>query len=150
METPVSGSGQPSLARPQVSQFSLLSLILRGGVIISATIIAFGLILFLITGTSGYTADTGTKRDYTAFHDEANGGPLYFPLNPPEIIEGVAQFKPFAIIMLGLILLIATPVLNVALAGLSFLKQRDLAFTLISLFVLAILALSFLLGKAGG
>lgn len=132
---------------------SLLSLILRGGVILSAAIIAFGLLLFLITGQSGYILDTQAEKasaqQYFAYH-AANPGEVYFPVNPVEIWQGVLNFKAFAIIMFGLGLLILTPVMNVALAAFGFLRQRNLAFTLISLFVLAVLVLSFLLGKIEG
>jgi len=131
----------------------ILSLILRGGVILSATIIAFGVVLFLLTGQSGYATVSGTGASevsqYLAFH-EAGKGQIYFPTNPLEVWQGVISLKPFALIMLGLMLLIATPVLNVIVAATGFVKARNLAFTLISLFVLAVLILSFFLGKAGG
>ena len=52
--------------------------------------------------------------------------------------------------MAGLILLIATPVARVAVSVLVFVVERDGAFVLITLFVLILLLLSFLLGKAGG
>jgi uncharacterized membrane protein len=132
---------------------SILSLVLRGGVIISASIIAFGMILFLLTGQSGYATVSGTGpsevNQYLSFHGSGNGQ-LYFPTNPLEIWQGVIALKPFAVIMLGLVLLIATPVLNVLVAAIEFIQQRNRAFTLISLFVLAVLILSFFLGKAGG
>jgi uncharacterized membrane protein len=135
-------------------QTSVLSLVLRGGVIISACIIAFGMILFLLTGQSGYAslnsgASGNEVNQYLSFHQTGNGQ-LYFPTNPVEIWQGVTSLKPFALIMLGLVLLIATPILNVTVAAIEFIQQRNRAFSLISLFVLAVLVLSFFLGKAGG
>lgn len=133
----------------------LLSLVLRGGVIVSATLVVFGLALFFITGQSGYASGSlnaaGGSQQFTTFHDIANSGsPLYFPTAPAEIWHGSMALKPFALIMLGLVVLIATPVLNLLLAGWGFLQQKNWAFSLITLAVISILALSFFLGKAGG
>ena len=145
---------QDQKTRDKSIQTSILSLILRSGVIISASIIAFGMILFILTGQSGYaTVSSGAGgnevNQYLSFH-KTGSGQLYFPTNPVEIWQGVTSLKPFALIMLGLVLLIATPVLNVTVAAIEFIQQRNRAFTLISLFVLAVLILSFFLGKAGG
>jgi len=131
----------------------LLSLVLRGGVILSAAIVGFGLVLLLVTGQTGYTLDTGKGgsqlSNLLAYHDE-NSANLYFPINPVEIWQGLISLKPFGIIMFGLTVLIITPVLNILLITLSYLRQRNLIYTLISLFVLTVLTLGFFLGKAGG
>jgi uncharacterized membrane protein len=49
----------------------------------------------------------------------------------------------------GLLLLILTPILRVAVSVLMFLLERDRPFVLITAAVLAALVLSFLLGKTG-
>lgn len=134
----------------------LLSLVLRGGVIVSAALIILGLGLFLITGQSGYAAgnlysSSGGDQQYITFHEIADPGQkIYFPSEPLQIWQGSLAFKPFALIMLGLLVLIATPVLNLVLAGWGFARQKNWAFNLITLVVLAILIISFLVGKAGG
>ena len=71
-----------------------------------------------------------------------------FPTTPGDVLAGVAQFKPYAFIALGLLLLIATPVLRVAASVVIFLLERDYAYVFITLIVLLILIVSFLLGKA--
>src|SRR4051812_47391742 len=92
----------------------LLSLVLRGGVIVSAALVVFGLALFVITGQGGYDggnlyAATGGSQQFTTFHDLANSGnPVYFPTDFYEIWQGSLALKPFALIMLGLVVLIAT------------------------------------------
>ena len=131
---------------------ALLSLVLRGGVGVSVGFIVLGLALFVFTGQSGYTENIKAGvNGFTAFHDTVNsGGPLYFPVSPAEIWQGVVAFKPFAFIMFGLLVLIATPVLNLFLAGWGFLHQKNWAFSVICGVVLTILAVSFLLGTAGG
>jgi uncharacterized membrane protein len=52
--------------------------------------------------------------------------------------------------MAGLLLLIATPVLRVAVSILAFVYQRDRAFVAITSIVLALLLTSFVLGRGGG
>ena len=51
--------------------------------------------------------------------------------------------KPFAIIQLGVIILLATPVLRVTSSLVLFAFEKDRAFVLITLFVLAVLLFSF-------
>ncbi|HEX2914329.1 MAG TPA: DUF1634 domain-containing protein [Chloroflexia bacterium] len=155
MDLPLSNKSQdnsPVKLRPSdKSTNSLLSFVLRGGVILSAVIIALGVLLFIVTGQSGYAADQAggeSVKVLTTYHTSGNGQ-VYFPTNPQEILQGAVALKPFAIVMTGLMLLVLTPILNVALAGFEFLQKRDKAYTFISLFVLAILVISFFLGKAG-
>ena len=54
--------------------------------------------------------------------------------------------KPYAIIGAGLLLLIATPVVRVALSVVFFLVQADWLYVGITLFVLAILLISLFTG----
>lgn len=130
----------------------LLSLVLRGGVVLSVAFIMLGLVSFLVTGQTGYAENLNAGvSDFTTFHaNAASGSAIYFPISPAEIWQGVLAFKPFAFIMLGLLVLIATPILNLFLAGWGFIHQKNWAFSLICGIVLAILAVSFLLGTAGG
>ena len=53
-------------------------------------------------------------------------------------------------IVAGLLLLIATPVLRVLVSIVGFAIQRDLAFVAITCVVLALLVASFLIGAAHG
>lgn len=139
---------QPVLKEPASTVW--LSRVLRGGVFLSAALIGLGLLLFVITGQSGYASDTATSAQrYTNFH-QADAAALYFPINPVEVWQGLLAIKPFAIIMFGLLLLIATPVLNIILLAVSFVRRKELPFSLITLFIVAMLAFGFLIGKAGG
>jgi len=52
-----------------------------------------------------------------------------------------------ALVTVGLLLLIATPVARVAVSVLAFIYQKDRVYTLITLAVLCLLLLSFVLGK---
>jgi uncharacterized membrane protein len=107
-----------------------ISLILRYGVLLSFIVTAIGSILFLTSGQAVVRL-TGT--------------PL--PHNPVDVLTGVLQLQPKAIIDFGLFLLIATPVTRVAVAAIAFLVEADFTYALISLVVLLVLVASFLLGK---
>ncbi len=106
----------------------IISNFLRIGVVASAIIISIGLLMFLITGDSGYSGN-------------------YFPSAPLEIWNGILALKSFAIILLGLIILIFTPVFRVGVSILVFLKEKDYTFAKITSAVFIILMISFVLGK---
>jgi uncharacterized membrane protein len=65
-----------------------------------------------------------------------------------QIITGVSTspVDPLAVVALGLVVLLSTPVLGVALAAGTFAARRDRTYLLISGLVLVILLLSLLLG----
>jgi len=62
---------------------------------------------------------------------------------------GVRRLDPAAIISLGLLLMILTPVTRVAVSIYAFSRERDWKYVAITAFVLAVLVASFFLGKAG-
>ncbi|QGP91062.1 hypothetical protein MGLY_03860 [Neomoorella glycerini] len=107
----------------------IISQSLRWGVVISAIIIAAGLVFYLLTGDSGYPAG-------------------FFPTSIPQVFKDVVHFKSFAIIDLGLLLLIATPIFRVAASIIAFIFDRDRPYVVITTYVLAMLILSLLLRKA--
>ena len=102
---------------------------LRVGVYLSAVVIAIGLILLFVTGNSGYPTDQ-------------------FPTTVRAVLAGALYLKPSAVISLGLLLLIATPVFRVAFSVLLFVLEKDRLYTVITLFVLCVLVISFMLGRA--
>ena len=72
-----------------------------------------------------------------------------FPHSVPSVIQGLQHSQGRAIVMAGLLLLIATPVLRVAISVLAFVYQRDRTFVVITTVVLALLLTSFVLGRGG-
>jgi uncharacterized membrane protein len=106
----------------------VISNFLRIGVVLSAIVVFIGLLMFLVTGNSGYTGD-------------------YFPTTPSEIMRGSILLKPYAIILLGLIILILTPVFRVGVSILVFIKEKDFLYVKITSVVFIILIISFVLGK---
>ncbi|ERI90922.1 hypothetical protein HMPREF1982_03657 [Clostridiales bacterium oral taxon 876 str. F0540] len=106
----------------------VISNFLRTGVLLSAIVVFIGLSLFLFTGNSGYSGS-------------------YFPTTPSEIFRGLIAFKPYTIILTGLIILILTPVFRVGVSILVFIKEKDFLYARITSVVFIILIISFLLGK---
>jgi len=64
------------------------------------------------------------------------------------IFRGAASFQSDAIVQLGLVLLIATPVLRVAFTLVAFVLQRDRIYVGITTLVLALLLYGLLYGSA--
>ncbi|ATO42708.1 DUF1634 domain-containing protein [Loigolactobacillus coryniformis] len=105
----------------------IIGVILQIGVLISAIIIGIGLLLLLFTGHSGYSGQN-------------------FPTYFGAIFHGLIQFKPFAIIMLGIFCLILTPVLRVVVSIYAFAKENDRLYVAITSTVLIILVFAMILG----
>lgn len=97
---------------------------LRAGVLVSASVILCGIVLLLVTGSSGYSGS-------------------FYPTTLPGIVEGVLTGKSIAIISAGLLLLILTPVLRVGISIISFATEKDWLYTGISGLVFLILLTSF-------
>jgi uncharacterized membrane protein len=108
----------------------IISTFLLTGVITSSCVIIVGILMFLFSGKSGYPAN-------------------FYPTHPGEILQGCLLFKPYAIILLGLMILIAIPILRVAISILVFFKEKDFLYVRITTAVFVILIISLLIGKAG-
>jgi uncharacterized membrane protein len=105
----------------------VISQVLRGGVFLSMLIIASGSVWFFL--------------DPSSYH-----APL---TTLPSVIQGITQGNPRALIMMGLLLLLATPVIRVAISVTLFALEHDWLFVAITVIVLIVLAISFVLGKGG-
>ncbi|HLW02483.1 MAG TPA: DUF1634 domain-containing protein [Ktedonobacterales bacterium] len=142
--TPTSDAA-PASARKEFPTEEIIGWILRVGVFASAVLIALGVVLLFATQHTGYPGSFGNLAQLVQYGPNRLSA---FPNNPADVLAGLAQFKPYALIALGLLLLIATPVIRVAASVVIFALERDYAYVLITLFVLLILVISFLLGKA--
>jgi uncharacterized membrane protein len=105
---------------------------LQIGVVLSAAIIIVG--LFLLLGQGG-ALDAQQLQT--------------FPHTLDQVWSGLRVLQPQAIIELGLLLLIATPVLRVMISVVAFNMEHDRRYVVIALLLLAILMTSFMLGKGG-
>jgi uncharacterized membrane protein len=125
----------------------MIAQLLRAGVILSFIILAIGIGAVIATGQTGYDQirldDLNSIVQYRTGHTP-------FPNSLGDIATGVLLLKPYAIIALGLIVLIAIPVFRVAVSVIAFARDRDWLYVFITAFVLAMLLLSFAIGEAGG
>jgi len=111
-----------------------IGLVLRYGVIASFALVALGSLLLFLEGQTGYRP-MGTAEQLF----DAQGG---FPVGLSPLIQGVAAAKPAAIVDLGLVVLLATPVARVVISMFLFAEERRYAFVAITAAVLGILLLS--------
>jgi len=120
--------------------------LLRWGVVISFVIVATGIGAVVVTGQTGYHQirldDVASVVQYRVRPD--------FPNSLGGVLSGLIALKPYAIIALGLLVLIAIPVARVAVSVVAFALERDGLYVVITAFVLAMLLLSFAIGEAGG
>lgn len=72
------------------------------------------------------------------------------PHSLAQVAAGLAAGRGQAIVALGLLLLLATPVVRVALSLALFLRDGDRTFAGLTIVVLALLFVSLALGRAGG
>ncbi len=125
----------------------LIAQLLRIGVLLSFVILAIGIGAVLLTGQTGYDQihldDLQSIIQYTGKHP-------YFPNTLGDIVAGILMLKPYGIIALGLVILIAIPVMRVAISVIAFAMEHDWLYVAITAFVLTMLIVSFLIGEAGG
>jgi uncharacterized membrane protein len=120
----------------------VISNLLRTGVLISFLLVVVGTLLSFVHHP-GYTTSTAELQRLTR-------PGAAFPHRFPEVAQGLRAGRGQAVIAVGLLVLIATPVLRVAVSILAFWQEGDRKFVLITSVVLALLLASFFLGKAGG
>ncbi len=73
-----------------------------------------------------------------------------FPHTLGQVWSGLLMLRPQAIIALGLVFLIAIPVITVLTSMVAFTIERDRRFVVIAGIVLVILITSLLIGRGGG
>lgn len=118
---------------------NVISVLLITGVGISALVLAIGLALLAVTGQTGYQ---GIVTPALVLTRQAT---IAFPRTFAGVWQGSEARKPFAVIELGVLLLIATPVVRVAASVILFALQKDYLYTGITLAVLALLLISLIL-----
>ena len=104
--------------------------LLRAGTLSSAFVILLGGILFLARHS----------QDHPDYHTFRGVSPQLHTLSG--IFTGAVHGQSLAIIQLGLLMLIATPIARVILSVFAFLSQRDLLYVVISGIVLVVLLYS--------
>ena len=117
--------------------------VLAIGVVASCLVMAVGAVLTLAASSTR----AGARR---ALGDLRRGvvhpAALRVPHTVSGVVHGVAHGDGPAVVLLGVVLLIATPIVRVAVAVASFALQRNRPFTIVTTVVLAVLLASFALG----
>jgi len=117
----------------------VISNLLRGGVLASLALVVAGTIVSFVHHPEYFSSPADFQR-------LVEPGAA-FPHSLQEVIQGMLLFHGQAIVTAGLLLLIATPVMRVAVSIFAFIYQQDRTFTYITALVLFLLLLSFFLGK---
>ena len=120
----------------------VVSSILRSGVLTSLVVILVGAVVSLVHHPEYLKS--------SAELDRLTRPGAAVPQTLGEVAAGVVALQGRSIVSLGLLLLILTPVLRVVVSIFAFAKERDRLYVLITSGVLALLVLSFLLGRGGG
>jgi uncharacterized membrane protein len=132
--------GEISGAEPHWVDIAI-SRLLRGGVTISIGIVLCGVLITFLHHPS-YISSRPALRQLT-------GPEAVFPHTIPAVFHQAAEEKGQAIVMIGLLLLIATPVARVAFSIAVFALQHDRLYVGITTTVLILLIISFAFGAAG-
>ena len=107
---------------------------LKMGRLLQWGVVAAGIVM--LAGAAIYLVRHGAEvPDYRNFHGVLPGFKTI-----GGILSGVKELQARAIIQLGVLLMIATPVLRVVFAILAFALERDWLYTAISCIVLGVLA----------
>lgn len=109
-----------------------LALLLRAGVLLAAGLVLAGGVLYL-------AREGGMRPDYGRFSGEP--GNLRHPLG---VFAAALALNPLGLIQLGVLVLLATPVVRVAFSLLAFLRERDRTYVGMTAVVLVVLLLSLL------
>ena len=120
--------GRRAWSDAQVEQ--CLGTLLRTGVMIAAAVVLFGGCLYMIRYGSALP-------EYRVFHEEPAD-----LRSVTGIVHDALAVRSRGLIQLGLLLLIATPILRVIFSVLAFALQRDVTYVVVSLIVLAVLSYS--------
>ena len=120
----------------------LISMILRIGVLTSLAVVLAGLLISFVHHPD-YLRSRQDLKQVTAPGRTS-------PHNFHDVVDGIRQGRGEALTMLGLLLLIGTPVVRVAVSIFAFVYERDPVFVAITAFVLAMLVVSFFLGSVEG
>jgi uncharacterized membrane protein len=138
----VIGQGPPPVD-PRTHQVErVISVVLRGGVGLSLLLVIAGTLLSF-------------THHPTYMHSAPDLGQLTkpgaeFPHTLRGVMAGLREWHGQALVVVGLLVLVATPVARVAISILLFMIQKDRMFVIITTLVLALLLLSFFLGKVEG
>ena len=139
MISPEKETNPKSTIEPIGSVEILISWLLRVGVVTSLSFVLIGLLLMFIHHPSYLVSVMDLQR--------LTSPGAAFPHTLRDVVNGLLAGRGQAVVAVGLLMLIVTPIMRVAVSIFAFALQRDRAFVLITSGVLTILIISFVLGK---
>jgi uncharacterized membrane protein len=110
--------------------------LLQVGVLLAATVVLIGGVMYLFT----HAGESPNYRTFTASQ------PVLL-LHPAALLRGIAHGDASAILRLGILLLVATPICRVIFAAIAFAMERDRLYVAISVTVLGVLLYGMLRGS---
>ncbi len=132
---------EPTVPRSIRKAELVLSTVLRVGVLSSLALILVGTLITFV-----HNPELVSSPDELRRLTEPGAS---FPHTLRDVVTGLTDFRGQAIVVLGLLLLIATPVTRVTVSILLFMEEEDRVYAGITSVVLALLVLSFVIGAAG-
>ena len=120
---------------------AMIGSLLRVGVILSICVVTAGLVVTFVHHPEYFSSRPSLG--------ELTQPGAHFPSTLGNVASGVREGSGQAIVMAGLLLLVATPVARVALSIVIFMIERDRLYVLITAAVLLILVVAFVTGAAG-
>jgi uncharacterized membrane protein len=111
---------------------SMMGRLLQSGVLLASAVVLIGGVLYL-------KAHAGITKDYSTFAGEPAS-----LRHPAKLFRLLMTGDASAVVQLGVLLLIATPIARVVFAAVGFAIERDRLYVAISLFVLAVLIFGLL------
>ncbi|MBJ6765095.1 DUF1634 domain-containing protein [Myxococcaceae bacterium JPH2] len=122
---------------PALTPELLISMLLRGGVMLSLSLVAVGMGLTFFHHPDYFSSPTALERLTAPDHG------LH---RLTDVFQGVLAVRGQSFVMAGLLVMMSVPVLRVALSLGVFRLQRDRVFVAITAGVLALLLVSFFVG----
>ncbi|MEM2740422.1 MAG: DUF1634 domain-containing protein [Candidatus Bathyarchaeia archaeon] len=116
----------------------LVSHILRIGMVISIALITLGMLLLFVRGGSlGYPLDTLVNPYNTSVNT--------YTIDYNLLCRGLASFESLSIVLLGLIVMVSTPILRIILCTLVFASEKDRIYIAIAMITLILILSSIFL-----
>jgi uncharacterized membrane protein len=128
-DEPVSG-GTPRFQKggfDDAQMEMIMGRLLQVGVLLAATVVLVGGVMYVIKHAGGIS-------DFRVFRPQP-----FSVRHPMALVRGIAGGQASAVIQLGILLLIATPICRVIFAVIGFVIERDRLYVVVSVVVLAVL-----------
>lgn len=122
-----------------------IAYVLRGGVALSGTLIFIGLLAKFGQGNSDLDH---THQLLSGLMSSGMANELAAVRSVSEFVRSIGHLTPESVITLGLVVLVALPVVRVAMTVVLFVIERDYVYLAITVFVLAVLVSGIVFGRA--